>query len=57
MERAAEIKSKGVDEIICVSINDPFVMEAWGKAHGADGKVRQSSRQHYFVIDFPDLTK
>lgn len=40
MKRAAELKQQGIDEIFCVSVNDPFVMAAWGKDQNASGKVR-----------------
>ncbi|KAI5662806.1 hypothetical protein M9H77_22129 [Catharanthus roseus] len=31
IEKADELKSKGVDELLCISVNDPFVMKAWAK--------------------------
>lgn len=33
-ELAGEIKEQGVDDIVCVSVNDGFVMNAWGKDQG-----------------------
>ena len=33
------LKKKGIDAVACVSVNDAFVMDAWGKEHGAPGKV------------------
>ena len=39
VENAAAIKAKGVDSIVCMSVNDAFVMDAWGKAQNAGDKV------------------
>ncbi len=39
VEKAAQIKGKGVDTIACLAVNDAFVMGAWGKAQNTDGKV------------------
>jgi len=35
VERAGELKGKGVDEIACISVNDAFVMSAWGQRDGS----------------------
>jgi peroxiredoxin len=39
VEKTAELKGKGIDTIACLSVNDAFVMKAWGKAQGTEGKV------------------
>ena len=36
---ADKIKAKGIDNIFCLSVNDPFVMNAWGEANNAAGKI------------------
>ena len=39
IEKADALKAKGVDEIACTAVNDVFVMGAWAKNAGAEGKV------------------
>jgi glutaredoxin/glutathione-dependent peroxiredoxin len=35
VEKAQELKARGIDEIACISVNDPFVMGAWGQRDGS----------------------
>src|SRR5204863_9313776 len=43
MERYAELKARGIDEILCVSVNDPWVMSEWSKSLATAGKIRMPS--------------
>ncbi|KDO42250.1 hypothetical protein CISIN_1g031275mg [Citrus sinensis] len=40
IEKADELKSKDVDEILCISVNDPFVMKAWAKTFPENKSVK-----------------
>jgi len=62
IEKAADLKSNGVSEIVCVSVNDAFVLSAWGKEHNATGKVRlladpsaAFTKQVDLAVDLPPL--
>lgn len=39
VDRAAELKAKGIDAIACTAVNDVFVLNNWAKDTGADGKI------------------
>ena len=34
-----QLKGKGIKKVICISVNDPFVMDAWGKTHNVQDKI------------------
>jgi len=34
-----QLKEKNITKVICISVNDPFVMDAWGKIHNVQGKI------------------
>ena len=40
LENLDELKARGIDEIWCVSVNDAYVMAAWGREQKAIGKIR-----------------
>lgn len=39
LARVDDFKAKGVDEVVCIAVNDPFVLAAWARDSGAEGKV------------------
>ena len=39
VDKAADLKGQGIDEIACISVNDPFVMGAWGERDGSEDIV------------------
>jgi glutaredoxin/glutathione-dependent peroxiredoxin len=39
VDRAADIKAKGVDRIVCLAVNDVFVMNAWGKSANVEDNI------------------
>ena len=43
VDKADELRSKGVDEIACVAVNDAFVLQAWAQQSGAEDKVTMLS--------------
>lgn len=56
MAKAAELKQQGVSDIICVSVNDPFVMAAWAKDQGTAGKIRLLADPSAALAKALDLT-
>ena len=36
---ADKLKQKGIQNIFCISVNDPYVMDAWGQAHNIENKI------------------
>jgi peroxiredoxin len=47
VEKAAELRSKGVGEIVCLAVNDVFVMNAWGKSSNVGDAVVMAADGNY----------
>jgi glutaredoxin/glutathione-dependent peroxiredoxin len=43
VQNAEAIKAKGIDEIVCLAVNDAAVLTAWAREHGATGKISMVS--------------
>ena len=56
VQNADSIKSQGVDEIVCLSVNDPFVMRQWGETANANGKVTMLPDGNAQFVDAVGLT-
>ena len=39
VQNADALKDRGVDRIVCIAVNDPWVMQAWGDSQGVDDKI------------------
>ena len=39
LQHAEEFTGKGVDSLVCLAVNDPFVMSAWARDQGVDGRI------------------
>ncbi len=56
VEKADELKAKGVDEIACTAVNDPFVMKAWGDSSGVGESVTMLADGNGAFADAVGLT-
>jgi len=43
VKNAEKIKAKGIENIFCISVNDPYVMNAWGDANNTRDKIKMLS--------------
>ena len=49
---ADKIKAKGVENIFCLSVNDPYVMNGWGEINNTTGKIKMT----YFIEPYQAAT-
>lgn len=56
VQKADELKAKGIDEIACTAVNDAFVMGAWSKSASADDKVTMLADGNGEFVKALDLT-
>ncbi|QHL91358.1 redoxin family protein [Sphingomonas changnyeongensis] len=56
VDKIDELKAKGVDEVACTAVNDAFVLAAWAKSAGAEGKVTMLADGNGDLVEALGLT-